>query len=101
MSGPLYAATLITALGCGLIAGVFLAFSSFVMQALKRLPPAQGIAAMQAINVRAVTPAFMTALFGAAAACIAVIVLALSTWDDSFGPYLVGGAMLYLLARSA
>jgi hypothetical protein len=34
-----------------LIAGVFFAFSTFVMKALVRLPPAQGIAAMQAINV--------------------------------------------------
>jgi uncharacterized membrane protein len=56
MTGVLYAATLATALGCGLVAGVFFAFSSFVMPALKRLPPAQGIAAMQSINKLAVTP---------------------------------------------
>jgi len=42
--------TLVSALGCGLIAGVFFAFSAFVMKALARLPPAQGIAAMQSIN---------------------------------------------------
>ena len=35
-----------SALGCGLIAGVFFAFSSFVMKALARLPPVQGIAAI-------------------------------------------------------
>ena len=40
MTGLLYAATLATALGCGLVAGVFFAFSTFVMPALKRLPPA-------------------------------------------------------------
>ena len=34
------------------------------MQALARLPPAQGIAAMQSINVAAITPVFMGALFG-------------------------------------
>jgi uncharacterized membrane protein len=51
MSGVLYAATLATALGCGLVAGVFFAFSSFVMASLKRLPSAQGIAAMQSINI--------------------------------------------------
>ena len=39
-----------SALGCGLIAGVFFAFSAFVMKALALLPPAQGIAAMQSIN---------------------------------------------------
>ena len=73
MTGLTYAATLITALGCGLVAGVFFAFSSFVMPALKRLPPAQGISAMRSINRLAVTPAFMTALFGTAAACLGLI----------------------------
>ena len=50
MSGVPYVATLATTLGCGLNAGVFFAFSTFVMPALKRLPAAQGIAAMQSIN---------------------------------------------------
>lgn len=74
MSGFLYAATLATALGCGLVAGVFFAFSTFVMAALKRLPAAEGIAAMRSINVLAVTPVFMTALFGTAAACLGIAV---------------------------
>jgi uncharacterized membrane protein len=39
------------------VAGVFFAFSAFVMRALARLLAPQGIAAMQAINVVAVTPA--------------------------------------------
>ncbi|HEX2282743.1 MAG TPA: anthrone oxygenase family protein [Thermomicrobiales bacterium] len=94
MSGVLYVVTLTTALGCGLVAGVFFAFSTFVMAALKRLPPAEGIAAMQSINVLAATPAFMTALFGTAVAC-----LGLAAWTaTSFGErpaalVLVGGAL--------
>ena len=46
MPGLLYPLTLIAAIGCGLVAGVFFAFSSFVMKALARLQPAQGVAAM-------------------------------------------------------
>ncbi len=61
-----------TAIACAAMGGVFFAFSSFVMRALARMPPAQGIAAMQSINVVAVTPVFMTALFGTAAACVVV-----------------------------
>ena len=64
-----------TAIACATMGGVFFAFSSFVMQALKRLPPAQGIAAMQSINIVAVTPVFMTALFGTAVACLVVAVV--------------------------
>jgi hypothetical protein len=55
MNKVLAALTVVTALGCGLNAGVFFAFSSFVMKALARLQPAQGIAAMQSINLVAVT----------------------------------------------
>ena len=37
-------------LGSALVGGIFFAFSSFVMKALARVPPAEGIAAMQSIN---------------------------------------------------
>jgi hypothetical protein len=47
------ALTLVSALGCGLMAGDFFAFSTFLMKALARLPTAQGIAAMQSINRQA------------------------------------------------
>jgi uncharacterized membrane protein len=97
MDDLLVALTFVTALGCGLSAGALFAFSSFVMKALARLQPAQGIAAMQSINVVAVTPAFMTALFGTAVACVAVVVWAVADWDDSFGPWLLAGAALYLV----
>ena len=101
MDDFLVALTVITALGCGLNAGVFFAFSAFVMHALRRLPPAQGIAAMQSINVTAVTPAFMTALFGSAVACVPLIIAGISTWDESFGPYLAAGGGLYLAGTIA
>ncbi|GAB4198563.1 MAG: hypothetical protein Fur006_48470 [Coleofasciculaceae cyanobacterium] len=55
---------LFAALGCGLVAGVFFAFSTFVMSALARLQAAQGITAMQSINITAINPPFMVALFG-------------------------------------
>jgi uncharacterized membrane protein len=97
MDGLLDALTVVTALGCGLNAGVFFAFSSFVMKALARLQPAQGIAAMQSINQVAVTPAFMTALFGTAAACVALAIWVLVDWNASFGLYLLAGSACYLL----
>ena len=93
----LFTLTLVAALGCGLIAGVFFAFSSFVMKALARLQPAQGVGAMQAINVAAVTPAFMAALFGIAVACGVLAVWAFFAWDEHFAPYLLIGSLLYLV----
>ena len=97
MSGLLYAATLVTALGCGLVAGVFFAFSSFVMASLKRLPSAQGIAAMQSINIVAVTPAFMTALFGTAAACLGLAGWALISMGGAPLALVLIGCALYLV----
>jgi len=96
MPGPLYLLTLIAAVGCGLAAGVFFAFSSFVMKALARLQPAQGVAAMQAINLAAIGPAFMLVLFGTALACIAVAGLALAHPRAAYVPYVLAGSGLYL-----
>jgi uncharacterized membrane protein len=85
------------ALGCGLMAGVFLAFSSFVMSALARLPPPQGIAAMQAINVRAVTPVFMSVFFGTAVLCAFLAVAALLSPRTPGDGFLLSGALCYLV----
>lgn len=52
------------AVGAGVAAGVFFAFSTFVMPALHKLPANQGLAAMQAINKAAPNPLFMLVLFG-------------------------------------
>jgi uncharacterized membrane protein len=97
VSGVLYAATLLSALGCGLVAGVFFAFSSFVMPALKRLEPAYGIAAMQSINGLAVAPAFMAALLGTAVACLGLAVWAAISWAGRPAALVLAGGGLYLV----
>lgn len=88
---------LFTALGCGLIAGVFFAFSAFIMNALARRPSAEGIATMQAINIAVINPLFMTALFGTAAACLFLAVSSLLKWHQSSATYLLLGSLLYLI----
>jgi uncharacterized membrane protein len=106
MSGGFLAAlTLLAALGSGLVGGVFLAFSGFVMKALGRLRPAHGIAAMQSINVVAVTPPLMIPLFGTALACIPLVVSSLFAWREPVamlrlvggGCYLVGAVLVTLV----
>jgi len=89
-----YLLTLVGALGSGLIAGVFFAFSTFVMRALERLPSAQGVAAMQSINVVVLNPIFLGVFVGIALVCVALIVAALASWPR---PGLLIGALLYLL----
>lgn len=97
MNGSLRILTLGCALGAGAMGGVFFAFSTFVMRGLDRLPAAQGVAAMQQINITAVSPAFMVGLFGTAAACVGLAVHGARTWNSGEGRLLVTGAALYLV----
>ena len=94
--GLLRVLTLVSALGSGLMAGFFFAFSVSVMKALGRLPPAQGIAAMQSINIVVINPVFLIAFFGTAAASVAVVSCSLSTWREPGAAYLLAGGLLYL-----
>jgi uncharacterized membrane protein len=85
------------ALGCGLIAGVFFAFSTFVMSALARRPSAEGIAAMQSINITVINPWFMTAFLGTAVACLFLVIFSLLRWNQPGAVYLLVGSMLYFV----
>lgn len=93
----LFPLTLFTALGCGLIAGLFYAFSVSVMRALARLPAAEGMAAMQAINVAILNPLFLTVFMGTAVGCALLIIAALMRWHTPGAVYLLVGGALYLI----
>lgn len=92
----LFALTLAAVLGCGLVAGLFFAFSAFVMRALASIPPAQGIAAMQSINVAVINPLFGAVFFGTAAVCLALAVWSPFLWHRPGAVILLAGSLLYL-----
>lgn len=96
MPDALLVVALLTALGAGLAAGVFFAFSNFVMAALGRLPGSQATRAMQEINVTVINPLFMVVLFGTGVLCLLLAILVLGQWDDAYGPYLIGAAAVYI-----
>jgi uncharacterized membrane protein len=95
--GVLFGLTLLAAMGSSMVGGVFFGFSGFVMRALARLRPAQGIAAMQSINIVAVTPPLMIALFGTAAACLGLVASSLPRWREPVGLLRLGGGVIYLV----
>jgi uncharacterized membrane protein len=97
IDGYLKTLTIIAAVGAGISGGVFFAFSTFVMKALGRLPAAQGLSAMHAINKAAPAPLFMLALFGTGAVGIAVSASALRHLDQRWAAYLLAGTALYLV----
>ncbi len=84
------------AVACGLMAGVFFAFSTFVMKALRSLAPEDGMGAMQAINVTAVEPPLMIGLFGTSLLSVAAALGALTDLDSPGSGWALAGAVLYL-----
>ncbi len=96
IEGPYFVLTVLGVLGTGLVAGVFCAFSTFVMKGLAALPPAQGVAAMKAINVTALRPAFMLVFAGSAVLCAVIAVVTFVLWPDEGTAELLLGSALYL-----
>ncbi len=89
--------TFLAALGCGSMAGFFFAFSACVMGALARLPAAQGIAAMQSINVVVINRLFLGTFFGTAVFCLLVAIAALLMWGRPGTIPVLAGSVLYLI----
>lgn len=83
-------------LGSALVAGVFFAFSSFVMGALARLPAAEGIAAMQSINVVVLNRSFLGTFIGTAVLSLLVAGLAVAGWGKPEAPWFLAGALAYI-----
>jgi uncharacterized membrane protein len=87
----------IGAVGCGLMAGVFFAFSVAVMPGLRRLPPSSGLEAMQAINRAILNPIFLVVFMGTTLVAAALAVTALWTWDDGGGALRLAGGLTYVI----
>ena len=92
MLSELFEITLIAAtLATGLVAGVFLTFSDFVMRGLGRAQPGAGIEAMQWINREVYRSLFMVLLIGMSFVSLGLAVL---------GAVLIGGTVAYWLAAA-
>lgn len=89
--------TVVAVVATGIVAGVFFAFSTFVMPGLRRVADRDGLRAMQGINEAApASPLFMLALLGTAVLGIGLGGWALTDLDRPAAPYLVAGGLLYL-----
>ncbi len=65
--------TVFAAVGCGLNAGIFYAFSTFIMRALGKLPAGEGADAMRRINIDVINPMFMAVFMGTPLLCVVLI----------------------------
>jgi uncharacterized membrane protein len=96
-----YILNFLAILGTGMVAGVFLAFSSFIMAAFGRISPANGVSAMQMINVTVINPLFMSVLFGSALISLILAYASIRQGLTEHNMMLAAGAVLYLFGCMA
>ena len=100
MATAQYILTLLAILGTGLIAGTFFVFSVAIMSALRRLPPNEGMAAMQSINRIIQNPIFLGVFVGTA--LISLVLGVFSVWNWTSASYFIlAGAGLYVIGSFA
>jgi len=89
-----------SAIGCGLLAGVYFAFSAFVMTSLGRIAPAAGIAAMNAISVDIVTSLFMPLFLGTSLAAALLAIRGALSWKVRGSIAMCAGGVIYLIGMT-
>jgi len=82
---------------CGLIAGVFLAFSDFVMKSLFAASPASGIQAMQLINRKVYGSVFMALLIAMLVISVALVPYAVAYMTSPAVAWIICGCVLYVI----
>ena len=95
MNEWIHIALIAAALGSALVGGIFFAFSTFIMQALARLPSAEGIRAMQSINVVVINPLVMGALFGTTLLSLVIALCVPTGWAGPLSHWFFVGALNY------
>jgi uncharacterized membrane protein len=86
-----------SAIGCGLLAGIYFAFSTFIMTALGRIAQASGIVAMNAINVVIVQSLFMPLFIGTTLSSLVLAITAVLRWDQPGASAMLVGGVLYVV----
>lgn len=94
---PLTAILWFGAVGCGLMAGVYFAFSAFIMSSFARIETSAGILAMQSINDVILRSAFMPLFFATSLAALGVSVAALSDVTRSGAVWMLTAGILYFI----
>jgi uncharacterized membrane protein len=90
-------ASLGSALGAGLVGGIFFAFSNFVMPAIHRQPPSSAIATMQSINVVVLNRGFLAVFLGTGLGCLLLAGASALRWDETSSKLAIVGAIAYLV----
>jgi uncharacterized membrane protein len=86
-----------SALGCGVLAGVYFTFSGFVMRALDRIEPGAAVAAMASINRAILRSAFLPLFLATTGSALALAVLAPFHWNEPETVPMLAGGLVYAI----
>ena len=86
-----------SAIGCGLLAGVYFAFSTVIMTALGRIGQVSGIMAMNAINAVIVQSLFMPLFLGTTLASLLLAIVGVVRWSEPGATAMLAGGALYVI----
>ena len=84
------------AIGCGLLAGLYFAFSTFIMSALRRIEQAQGVSAMNSINSTILQSLFMPFFFGTTLASLILAIVGVIRRNQPGGMAMLAGGLIYV-----
>lgn len=93
------AITFIAALGSGLMAGLFFAYSNSVMPSLAQVPVPQGVLVMNTINTVIQNPLFLSIFMGTALLALFLVLAALLGWGVTRPSWVLIGAALYVIGN--
>lgn len=86
-----------TALSNGLMAGVYFAFSGFIMKAFDNIETSQAIAAMNSINEVILRSLFMPVFFGSSIISLILSVYAMIYWGEPGTGLMLTTGMVYVV----
>ncbi len=94
---PILIVCTVAVIACGLIAGVFLTFSDFVMKSLSAAGHTSGIEVMQLINRKVYGSLFMVLLIGMLVISVVVSTYAALYMAGSSAVWILAGCALYVI----
>jgi uncharacterized membrane protein len=87
----------ISAIGTGIIGGLFFAFSTFIMTALGRTGPVHGILAMNSINATILRSFFMPVFSGTTLTSALLALIGIVHWREPGAPAMLAGGVIYVI----
>lgn len=80
---------------CGLLAGLYFAFSAFVMTSFARIDVPAGVAAMNSINRVIQRSLFMPLFIGSSLSSLALAIIAALHWGERGAGAILAGGVIY------